>query len=591
MPIQVLPPAVSSRIAAGEVVERPASVVKELVENSLDARATDISVEIRAGGIESIRVVDNGEGVPADQAGLAFERFATSKLTQADDLESVATLGFRGEALPSIAAVSTVTLVTKAASDDYGTRVEVADGKAPSSQRQGAPPGTSLTVRDLFRHFPARRKFLRRPATEASQVQALTTRYALAYPGVRFRLEIDGSAAFATPGNGALREAVSAVYGEQTATAMLDIESKDGDETDRDMMAGMVGAPSINRANRSRISLFVNGRWIQDRALGHALEESYRGFLMERRFPVAVVYISVPYDSVDVNVHPSKTEVRFLRQGQVYRALQNAVRETLIAHSPVPEIGTSQVAVAPPGPHRGWGHSRTQGLDAAEHFRLEGPAGGGQHAATALHPASDEAAYPESIIPREALPVLRVLGQVQSTYIAAEGPDGVYLIDQHAAHERVLFEQVKARALSNPAEAQSLMTPVTVDLDPRLAEAAESHKELIENLGFVVEPFGDRAYLLRGVPSLISEGDPAQSLTEFLELMVEGGGFESWEERAAYSVACHAAVRAGKVLSEAEMSELTHQLEGCEQPHTCPHGRPTMVHLSSARLEQEFGRR
>jgi len=312
---------------------------------------------------------------------------------------------------------------------------------------------------------------------------------------------------------------------------------------------------------------------------------------MERRFPVALVHICVPFDSIDVNVHPSKTEVRFLQQGEVYRALQNAVRQTLISHSPVPKISTSQVGAHAYRSAHKLGHLGTRAHDGTGPLDLGGNEVRSDYPVVNLSSSINEPAYMDPIIPRRALPELRVLGQVQSTYIAAEGPDGVYLIDQHAAHERVLFEEIKNRALSSTVEAQSLMTPVTVDLDPQLAEAVEQHMTLIENIGFVIQPFGDRSYLIRGVPNLISKGDSAQSLLEFLELMVEGGGFETWEERAAYSVACHSAVRAGKVLSETEMSELTRQLEKCEQPHSCPHGRPTMIHLSSSRLEKEFGRR
>ena len=591
MPIRLLPPDVSSKIAAGEVVDRPASVVKELLENSLDAGATEISIEVRAGGIEHIRLADNGAGIPSDEVELAFQRFATSKVSGQPDLEAISTLGFRGEALPSIAAVSKVSLVTRSASEDFGTRAEVADSQIISRRREGAAPGTVITVRQLFRNFPARRKFLRTAATEASGIRALVTRYALAYPAVQVHLDLDGSFALRTSGSGDLREAIADVYRPEIAHPMLELMPGPGfEETGGPLPSGMIGPASLTRPNRSYISVFVNGRWVQSRSLGFALEQAYKGFLMERRFPVAVVNIALPYDEVDVNVHPSKTDVRLRQQGLVFSTLQQAVRHTLTAHSPVPELtGTPELAAHhPTGPRISSYRPSSPAVPTANRVTLAAPSGWPED-----EPAQAPEAFeqPQPLIPQKALPALRVLGQAQTTYITAEGPDGVYLIDQHAAHERVLFERVQAEAKSQRPEVQGLMEPVTVELDPRQSELLESQRELIAQLGFSVETFGGPAYILRGVPSVLADGDPAQSLAEVLDLMADGGGFDSWEERAAYSIACHGAVRAGKALSQQEMTELTRQLESCRQPHTCPHGRPTMIHLSTARLEREFGRR
>ena len=567
-------------------------MVKELIENSLDAGSSEVSIQVRGGGAEYIRVSDNGSGIPSDEVELAFERFATSKLSGALDLESISTLGFRGEALPSIAAVSRVALVTRTPSDEVGTRMEVADGQAVASRPEGSPPGTTVTVSQLFRNFPARRKFLRSPAAEATRVQSLVTRFALAYPEVRFELVVDGSTALSCAGSGELRQAIADVYSANVAEAMLELgQGQPPDGVDLPAPSGMIGPPSLTRANRNYMSIFVNGRWVQNRMLGYALQEAYRGFLMERRFPVAVVNINLPRHDVDVNVHPSKTEVRFRREGTVFSALQQAVRHTLTAHSPVPEATTSTGPVgagaAPPVLRGHWPRAARQG-------QAQPSPNLASFAASAPQAAQDEiglTGQPEPLVPRRALPALRVLGQSQSTYIAAEGPDGMYLIDQHAAHERVLFERVMAGAESRPPQVQGLMEAVTVEMDPRQSELAGSQEELIKSLGFQMESFGGRTYILRGVPAALSDGDPAQALLEVLDLMAEGGGFESWEERAAYSIACHGAIRAGKALSQQEMSELTRQLELCQQPHTCPHGRPTMIHLSSAHLEREFGRR
>ena len=592
MPIRLLPSGVSSKIAAGEVTERPASVVKELVENALDAEASEVFIEARSGGMDYIRVVDNGIGIPADEVETAFQRFATSKLWEAPDLESISTLGFRGEALPSIAVVSSVTLVTRTAADDAGTRVEVADGHVVSKRHEGVASGTAVTVRHLFRSFPARRKFLRSPATEAARIQTVVTRYVLAYPGVKFQLSANNSIVLSTSGSGDLREVVSDVYGPKVAQAMLELEWEPaGDEGLISFPSGMISPPSVTRANRNYISIFVNGRWVQNRMLGYALEQAYHGFLMERRFPVAVVNIALPHDEVDVNVHPSKTEVRFHHEGPVFSAVQQAVRHTLTTHSPVPEMARAPDSASP-------GTAQTR---ARAHWpQRPGEQPSHQPSPTLSRQASraydpTQAGEPpqptQPLVPHKALPALRVLGQVQGTYITAEGPDGVYLIDQHAAHERVLFERVRAQSLSRSPQVQGLMEPVTVELDPRQREMVESHMELVAGLGFQVEAFGERTYVLRGVPSLLSDGDPGQSFVDVLDLIAEGGGFESWEDRAAYSIACHGAIKAGKILSQQEMSELARQLESCQQPHTCPHGRPTMLHMSSARLEHEFGRR
>ena len=566
-------------------------MVKELIENSLDAGASSIAVEVRGLGTEYLRVADNGSGIPAAEVELAFQRHATSKLLEARDLGSISTLGFRGEALPSIAAVSRVTLVTRTASETSGTRIDVEDGGTLTVSPQGAAEGTVVTVQHLFRNFPVRRRFLRTAATEVSRVQTLVTRYALAFPGVRLQLVVDGETVFSSSGLGSLREAVSDVYGSQVAAKMLVLGQEQDDQKDNILTAtGLVGPPSLTRANRSHISLFVNSRWVQSRMLAYALEQAYHGFLMERRYPMAVVNLTVPFEEVDVNIHPAKAEVRFRHEGQVFQALQQAVRQTLTSHSPVPHVrdrsGTTASPVRQPLARPFWP------------VGITGPPGS---SAPSAQPADDESGETagdtlplprrlQPMPPRAVLPVLRVLGQVHSTYIAAEGPDGMYLIDQHAAHERVLFERLRATAVSGPVQVQSLLEPATVELDARQHELVQSHDELLSRLGFHIEAFGARTWLIRGVPAAMSGGDASQDFMEVLDLMAEGGGFESWEERAAYSIACHSAVKAGNTLSREELSELTRQLESCQQPHTCPHGRPTMVHMSAAHLEREFGR-
>ena len=589
MPIRLLAQDVSSKIAAGEVIERPASVVKELVENSLDAGSTDIRIGIVAGGLDEIRVADDGSGIPSDEAALAFERFATSKLTDVPDLEAISTLGFRGEALPSIAAVSHVTLVSRTPDSSQATRVEVNEGETVSTGPAGAGPGTTMTVQRLFANFPARRKFMRSTASESSRIQAVVSRYALAYPAVRFELSLDGRATVSTGGSGDLREVIADVYGANVAHAMLEVDVEPGE--DRPGLYGMVSPASISRSNRSHVTTFVNGRWVQDRTLTYSMLNAYRGFLMERRFPVAVVDVRASPAEIDVNVHPSKAEIRFRREGHVFSVVQQAVRATLVAGSPVPEVRDTPVAPSDRSSAATEAHPAQPPLTGTgdqpqPHLLLgaDAPHGGDSPSTTQPEPG------PAPTLPHAALPALRVLGQVQSTYIAAEGPDGMYLVDQHAAHERVVFERVTEDFRTKGADSQSLMEPQTVELDPRQQELLQAQEELVTGLGFIVEHFGERTYMIRAVSSLLSGAEPAQALTDVLDTMAEGGGFESWEERAAYSIACHGAIRANETLTLHEMSELMRQLEGCRQPHTCPHGRPTMIHLTSTRLEREFGR-
>ena len=554
-------------------------------------------MEVRGGGIGYIRVTDDGVGIRAGEVELAFQRFATSKLSEVEDLEAVATLGFRGEALPSIAAVAHIELRTRSSEEESGTRIEVEDGEVRSLTTIGAPVGTTVIVQNLFRNFPARRKFLRSAASELSRIQSVVTHYALAYPDVGFELKPDRGRTFASPGSGDLRESVSAVYGREVATSMLVLEPA-LEEQGAPVVSGLISPPSMDRANRSYISLFVNKRWIQDRSLSYAIEQSYHGFIAERRYPLAVVHLAVPCEDVDVNAHPAKTEIRFRNQNQVFAGLQRAVRATLTEHSPVPEVGSRGVAAV--RTHAGTS-ARTPGAfwptvpfaGARGHSSGDsGPRSGAPFDGLfAPHDTPTEPSGPApSPTSRDALPILRVLGQVQNTYVVAEGPDGVYMIDQHAAHERVMFEKVKALFAAASPEVQSLLEPAVVELDEEKMELVRTQSEVISGMGFTLETFGVSSVIVRGVPALVRDSDQSKSLIDVLDLMADGGGFETWEDRAAYSIACHGAIRAGKALSRDEMSELARQLEGCVQPHTCPHGRPTMIHMSSGQLEREFRR-
>ena len=577
MPIKVLPPELAIKIAAGEVVERPASVVKELLENSIDAGASQIIVEIKSGGVELVRVTDDGNGIDASEVELAFERHATSKLDTVEQLEAVATLGFRGEALPSIAAVSRLTMTTRPQQAQAGRRVELRWGREVRSGTQGCPPGTSVEVSDLFGNMPARRKFLKTNSTETSRVQELVARYALAFPTIRFQLIVDGRSTLATPGNGRPRETLLALYGAEVAEAMLEVSGEDPETGYR--VEGFASPPSLHRANRTYMTLFVNRRWINSRMLSYAIEEAYHGLLPDRRYPLAALNLDIPYAEVDVNSHPSKREVRFHREGKVFSTLQRAVRAALVADSPVPQIFPP--TGRPPGLAPPWPASPGS-TERMGSFYPRGAFTGQQQ---------DYPAPPGAAVPRQDLPALKVVGQVKLTYIVAEGPEGMFLVDQHAAHERVLFDQIRRRASERTAQSQPLLEPVTVELTAGQAGVFKSNAEFLASYGFDVESFGENAYLLRSVPSVLTGQDPAQSLVNVLDMVAFEGLLRQQEDVLAASIACHSAIRAGKSLTEAEMGALLEQLEASDNPHTCPHGRPTMLHFSSYQMDREFGRR
>ncbi len=631
MSIRRLSEATASRIAAGEVIERPASVVKELVENSLDAGATRIDIEVRDGGMRLISITDNGTGIRPDEIALAFERFATSKIADDSELTAIRTLGFRGEALPSVASVAHVEAVSRVPVRDNGVRIVLNYGRVVTQEPAAAPPGTTVRVSDIFRNVPARLKFLSSPGTELARIQHLASILALVYPHVAFRLASDGAVRLTSPGGGDRLAAIAAVYGSKAAQAMLAVE---GDSAAAFSVSGLVGSPELARGNRTYITLSVNGRWVQSRRLQFAVEQAYLGFLPERRYPVAVLDVRAPFEDIDVNVHPAKAEVRFLREDIVFAEIQRAIRRTLTegahvrplrAPSANPGIGgrahhqddgaarRSATTNAVPGDPAMTPEQRLFATEATWPIRgqpvLSPASGPTQQTPTtgpAVHPAS-EIGHPLSsqtggapagkpIPQRQVLPVLRVVGQAQETYILCEGPDGVYLIDQHAAHERVLYEDIKRRSAARSVESQPLLEPEAFDLGPAHASFIESHLETLSTLGFVVEPFGPKTALVRAIPKLLVDrghgrGIAGEWLLRLIDESAERGRTDSWQDRLLYTMACHASVRAGQKLTNDECRELIRQLEQVEQPHTCPHGRPTMLHLNSGHLEREFGRR
>ena len=619
MPIQLLSEQLASQIAAGEVVERPASVVKELLENAIDAGATTINIDIRRGGRDYMQVADNGHGIPADEIETAFRRHATSKLSSAEQLAAIRTLGFRGEALAAIAAVSQLTAVSRIKENPAGVRLLLEGGHLVSRETIGAPSGTVISVEHLFYNMPARLKFLKTINTEKRLIDELVTRYAMAYPGVRFRLTHDGRITFQSSGQGQLRDVLVQVYGHELARELLPINNEQGvmsneqtavDDDESSPLAprtspplvveGYVGPPSLHRANRSHITLFVNGRWVKDQNLTYAIIQAYHTFLPVGRYPVAVIFVTMPPEWVDVNVHPTKTEVRFENAGRVFGTVQKRVRETILATAPVRSLShfetlapTNRWSGGAGGANAGaaewsWGgiESDRDGDDTPQ-MGLALPRGGDTAVPNLPDPAAGGA-----VSSGEKLPIMRVIGQVGSSYIITEGPEGLFLIDQHAAHERILYEQFLLAHQQKEIASQGLVTGTAVQLSPDQAGLIQEHLPALEAVGFQIEPFGPQAIMLRAVPAFIATQDPTRLLADVVSDLERGDAptQQKVEDKIIRRVCKTAAIKAGQTLTRAEMERLIEQLEACANPHTCPHGRPTLIYLSVSQLAREFGR-
>jgi DNA mismatch repair protein MutL len=575
MPIHVLPEDVASSIAAGEVIERPASVVKELLENSIDAGAHRIDVRIEGGGEDLLEVSDDGGGIPSSELPLAVARYATSKLERAEDLFALTSLGFRGEALASIGAVSRLEIVSRRAEAPAGARLVVEGGRAEDVAAFGAPPGTLVRVRDLFFNVPARRKFLKSEASERRRIHELVGRYAFAYPGIAFRLTQDDRLTLQTNGSGDRRQALLPLVGHETARGMLALPQPLEGASIR--VEGLIGPPSIHRANRRDLTFFVNGHWIQDPRLGAAVMQAYQGLLMVGRFPTAFLWVEVPAAEVDVNVHPGKAEVRFREPDLVFSAIQRVVRATLLHQAAAPGVELA----APWDPRR-----RESTFAPGWEEALDGPN-------LSVAAPLTLSMFPPPARPSGALPLLRAVGQVGQAYLVAEGPDGLYLIDQHAAHERILFEALIRAQQDQRLEVQTLLDPQPVELGPAEAEALGPLLPGLKALGIEVEPFGGGAVRVRSLPALLAHLHPADALRTVVGKFEEDESplASEIEARLAARVCKRGAVKAGQVLSLVEQERLVRELEACQAPRTCPHGRPTMIHLSVDTLERQFGRR
>lgn len=584
MPIRLLSSEVASQIAAGEVVERPASVVKELVENSLDAGAKFVSISIADAGRTLIEVADDGHGIPADELELAASRHATSKLVQSDDLFHIQTLGFRGEALASIGSVSHFTITSRAESAKEGARLKVDGGIAGKVEKVGAPAGTTVRVENLFYNVPARLKFLKTDVTERRAIDSLVTRYALAYPNVRFKVTDGKNVTLQTAGDGDRRAILAVLYGVDVAKQMLEVMATEEGIT----LTGYISPVSLTRSNRKEITFFINGRWVQEVALNSAILQAYHTLLMVGRYPLTALFLEMPPEDVDVNVHPTKAEVRFRAQDKIFSFVQRSVRKALLAYTPVPSVspqlwGTRSVPSEP----------REIGID----WTMAGEAGSTEGRRQEAE-GSDEEQVPSSAVDGQrsfetGVPLLRLIGQIGSTYLVAEGPDGLYLIDQHAAHERVLFEKLMAQRENKNIPSQQLLTPEIVTMPPQSAKTLLEQLPFLNRFGFEVEEFGTNTFQVRAMPVLFSGGDPASALRALVEDFEEDESplQAEVEAKIAGRVCKRLAVKAGQVLTSEEQRSLLNDLEACQSPRTCPHGRPTMIHLTVDALERQFGRR
>ncbi len=665
--IRILPEAVANKIAAGEVVERPASVVKELLENALDAGAMTIRIEIESGGKRMIRVIDDGHGMTHDDALLAFERHATSKLRSADDLLSIATLGFRGEALPTIAAVSRLLLESRDAAEAEGTRIEFANGKLISVKPVGLPAGTTLSVADLFYSIPARRKFLKSDTTELGHIASLVTHYALANPDKQFVLSTPTQTIFDCPPVEKLADRVYQLFGRQALDELVEIPAVaapfrsaiaepalDPEEEKATLtISGFTSRPEIQRPNRNGIYIFVNKRLVRDRLILHAIHEAYRNIHPHAIFPATLLFLEIPYDEVDVNVHPAKIEVRFRRSQFVHDATRDAIRQALMSARPIASFAVAAgtaVAQRPQSNPSSWTGSGSalapitpapagSGIPHAVIPRLEeiglgrgvGSNGGFDLSSAAMQPMEQRLAFepvssfsgsagadapllalplsaasnwmsnlagangdqPASLPHPDQIADLKPLGQVSSSFIIAVNGQGLWIVDQHVAHERVLFEQHLEARRAGKVESQRMLMPMVIELSPRQIVTYEKIAEELAANGFEVEPMGPRSFAIQSMPAGIISSDAEKLLTEILDGIDRENAaisIETLQAKIAASTACHAAIKINMPLDQTKMEWLLGALAKTDCPMSCPHGRPVVLRYSVKEIERAFHR-
>jgi DNA mismatch repair protein MutL len=614
--IRVLADHVANQIAAGEVVERPASVAKELVENSIDAGATRITIEIEAGGRRLLKVSDDGEGMVRDDAILAFERHATSKIRETDDLAAIGTLGFRGEALASIASVAKVELTTCSEGANAATRVTIDGGRMRDVKDAAHPRGTTIIVRDLFFNIPARRKFLRSEATETYHLTNLVTHYALAHPEIAFTFINNGREVVRTAPAKDLRERAYQIFGEEFLKNLLEVDARDSREPEFARVTGFVSAPRDRRTSRDAQYLFVNRRFVRDRMIGRALSEAYRSILPHGVYPAALLFIDTPLEEVDVNVHPAKTEVRFRRQAAVADAVRESVRAALASASyvPTPEpppvpapIMTATAAVSsiapqpriefvpppppPPAPPRA--PVEPSGDEIARDLEVMLQSVTQSVKSVALPPLNSAEKIAREVTPESLSTNIRPLGQLEESFIIATDDEGLLLIDQHVAHERILFDKYRALEAERRTDSQQLLVPETFDLTPAQAAVFDDLVPELEVYGFELMRLSGRTVAIRAVPADLPATEARNMLFELLETVdaeKKSTARETLRDEIAASLACHAAIKVNMPLAPEKMRWLIDRLLQTSSPTTCPHGRPVILRLSMKDILKGFHR-
>jgi len=592
--IRILPEDVSNRIAAGEVIERPASVVKELVENALDAGTTRLTIQVDRGGRSLVRVIDNGCGMDAEDALMCLEAHATSKIRERTDIGDIRTLGFRGEALPSIASVTRFQLRTRPNDADEGTEVNVTGGVIQNVGPTGCAPGTTVQVRNLFFNLPARKKFLRSIATEESHIQEIVQLLALAHPEVSFDLSFDDRSILSVQGGSDMRTRAAMLLGRETVAGMVPVDHAD----DHIHVTGFAARPGLTRSTRRDQRTFVNGRPVTADGIHFAIRDAYHSMVMKGRYPPVLLFITLPPDRVDINVHPAKREVRFREHRQVGEVVSAGIRQAL--------RGLSQPEIIP-------SPAQPQMMPAAAQVILPSNAPDTADAAETISPSpvpsmpgpSSAPAYPDALPPPpmpastsisaadpDELLRLRVIGAITDLYLLAEGSTGLVLIDQHAAHERVMFERILQQAQSKDGTGQGLLIPITIDLSAADANALRENLDAMASLGFAIEDFGGNSFIISAVPAHFPQENVAGMLHDIIDDLRDRPLRERRADEGAIAMAaCKAAVKAHDHLEASEIDKLLEELGNTQLPYTCPHGRPTMINISFAELEKRFGRR
>lgn len=618
-PIRKLDDYTINKIAAGEVVERPASVVKELVENSIDAQASAITVEIKDGGISLIRVTDNGIGIPKEDVTTALLRHTTSKITAVEDLDKIESLGFRGEALASIAAVSQLEIITKAYGEVTGKRVECYGGKIITEEEVGCPEGTTIIMRNLFYNIPARKKFLKKPATESSYISDMVYKIALGHPEVSFKFINNNSVVFHTSGNNELKNAVFNVYGKEVVKHMLSIE-----ETEQDLkLIGLIGKPSLNRANRTYENFYINGRYIKSKILENAVEDAYNTLLPINKFPVVVLHIFIPANKIDVNVHPTKMEVRFKDEEEIYQFIYNGIHKNLFKEDLIPQVNldNKKEKLFNPEPVQGRlpepfeiKRKNLEYKDISIHpvFSPEDKNIKVKESNQELNFSHKENLYEnkpcgtekkeactifekEKVHKEDKAPSFRhykIIGQVFQTYWLVEQDNSLYIVDQHAAHERILYEKFIHDFKQGKVYSQPLLEPVVFEVTPKEKEIVEDNISLFKKFGFEIEEFGESAYLVRELPILFEGPVDSSFFLEIIDTLNDERIKNLYDMKLNHIalLSCKGAVKAKDQLSTVEAKALIEELLNLDNPFTCPHGRPTIISMSQYELEKKFKR-